>query len=180
MVKRNDSTFFKIFEFPKIPITFVLFFFYNKTKAIILAWKPNLKLFIGWSFPWQKNHVDGVRNFQARSNLKQWKRHLAFVVYKRRRKAVVGIAENHKRFFPDPKDKEMAAVEIGYKKKLKPCNIGRCQSRKKWRTCTRSRARLLFKLYQRGIRILYGMRKHEDFRSNSKLQIADSDYIFCS
>lgn len=68
----------------------------------------------------KKTTWDGVRNFQARSNLKAMKKgDIAFVYHTGEEKAVVGLAEITKEFFPDPKDKEWAAVEIGYKKKLK-------------------------------------------------------------
>ncbi|HTH54455.1 MAG TPA: EVE domain-containing protein [Cyclobacteriaceae bacterium] len=68
----------------------------------------------------KKTTWDGVRNFQARSNLKAMKKgDLAFVYHTGDEKAVVGLAEITKEFFPDPKDKDWAAIEIGYKKKLK-------------------------------------------------------------
>ena len=68
----------------------------------------------------KKTTWDGVRNFQARSNLKAMKKgDIAFVYHTGEEKAVVGLAEITKEFFPDPKDKEWAAVEISYKKKLK-------------------------------------------------------------
>ena len=68
----------------------------------------------------KKTTWDGVRNFQARNNLKAMKKgDLAFVYHSGEEKSVVGVAEITKEFFPDPKDKEWAAVEIGYKKKLK-------------------------------------------------------------
>ena len=68
----------------------------------------------------KKTTWDGVRNFQARSNLKAMKKgDLVFVYHSGEEKAVIGIAEITKEFFPDPKDKEWAAVEIGVKRKLK-------------------------------------------------------------
>jgi predicted RNA-binding protein with PUA-like domain len=68
----------------------------------------------------KKTTWDGVRNFQARSNLKAMKKgDIAFVYHTGEEKAVVGLAEITKEFFPDPKDKDWAAVEIGFKKKLK-------------------------------------------------------------
>ncbi len=81
----------------------------------------------------KKTTWDGVRNFQARSNLKAMKKgDLAFVYHTGEEKAVVGIAEITKEFFPDPKDKEWAAVEIGYKKKLKtPVTLAAVKAEKK-------------------------------------------------
>jgi len=68
----------------------------------------------------KKTTWDGVRNFQARNNLKAMKKgDLAFVYHSGDDKAVVGIAEISKEFFADPKDKDWAAVEISHKKKLK-------------------------------------------------------------
>lgn len=63
---------------------------------------------------------DGVRNFQARNNLKAMKKgDLAFIYHSMDDKAVVGIAEIIREHFPDPKDQDWAAVEIKPFKKLK-------------------------------------------------------------
>src|SRR5271154_6899239 len=68
----------------------------------------------------KKTTWDGVRNFQARSNLKAMKKgDLAFIYHSGEDKSIIGMAEITKEFFPDPKDKEWVAVEIGHKKKLK-------------------------------------------------------------
>src|SRR5260221_8948425 len=67
-----------------------------------------------------KTTWDGVRNFQARNNLKAMKKgDLVFVYHSGEEKSIIGLAEITKEFFPDPKDKEWFAVEIGHKKKLK-------------------------------------------------------------
>ena len=67
-----------------------------------------------------KTDWTGVRNFQARNNLKAMKKgDLVFFYHSGEEKAIVGIAEISKEFFPDPKDKEWIAVEITHKKKLK-------------------------------------------------------------
>ena len=81
----------------------------------------------------KKTTWDGVRNFQARSNLKAMKKgDIAFVYHTGEEKAVVGLAEITKEFFPDPKDKDWAAVEIGYKKKLKkPVPLSEVKAEKK-------------------------------------------------
>ena len=63
---------------------------------------------------------DGVRNFQARNNLKAMKKgDLAFFYYSNEGKAIIGIAEVSKEAFPDPKDNNWAAVELKPNKKLK-------------------------------------------------------------
>jgi predicted RNA-binding protein with PUA-like domain len=68
----------------------------------------------------KKTTWDGVRNFQARSNIKAMKKgDLVFVYHTGEEKSVVGIAEITKEFFPDPKDTVWSAIEIGPKKKLK-------------------------------------------------------------
>jgi predicted RNA-binding protein with PUA-like domain len=81
----------------------------------------------------KKTTWDGVRNFQARNNLKAMKKgDLAFVYHSGEQKSVVGLAEITKEFFPDPKDKEWAAVEIGYQKKLKnPVSLSAIKAEKK-------------------------------------------------
>lgn len=81
----------------------------------------------------KKTTWDGVRNFQARNNLKAMKKgDLAFVYHSGEEKSVVGLAEITKEFFPDPKDKDWAAVEIGHKKKLKkPVSLSNIKSEKK-------------------------------------------------
>jgi len=69
---------------------------------------------------------DGVRNFQARNNLKAMKKgDLAFIYHSMEDKAVVGIAEISKEFYPDPKDKEWVAVDLKPVRKLKfPIELG--------------------------------------------------------
>ncbi len=63
---------------------------------------------------------DGVRNFQARNNLKAMKKgDLTFIYHSMDDKAVIGIAEITREYFPDPKDKDWAAVEIKPMQKLK-------------------------------------------------------------
>jgi len=68
----------------------------------------------------KKTVWDGVRNFQARNNLKAMKKgDLVFIYHSMDDKAVVGIAKVTKEFFPDPKDNDWASVEISPVKKLK-------------------------------------------------------------
>lgn len=62
----------------------------------------------------------GVRNFQARNNLKTMKKGDKVLFYHSvSEKAVVGIAEVSKEFYPDPTDENWVAVELKPVKKLK-------------------------------------------------------------
>ncbi len=76
---------------------------------------------------------DGVRNFQARNNLKAMKKgDLAFIYHSMDDKAVIGIAEIIREHFPDPKDKDWAAVEIKPVQKLKnTVNLGTIKQEKR-------------------------------------------------
>ncbi len=76
---------------------------------------------------------DGVRNFQARNNLKAMKKgDLAFIYHSMDDKAVIGIAEITREHFPDPKDKDWAAVEIKPVQKLKnTVNLGTIKQEKR-------------------------------------------------
>lgn len=69
---------------------------------------------------------NGVRNFQARNNLKAMKKgDLAFIYHSMEDKAAVGIAEIIKEFYPDPKDNDWVAVDIKPVSKLKsPVELG--------------------------------------------------------
>lgn len=63
---------------------------------------------------------DGVRNFQARNNLKAMKKgDQAFVYHTGEDKAIIGIAEIVKEAYPEPKDKDWIAVDLKPVKKLK-------------------------------------------------------------
>jgi predicted RNA-binding protein with PUA-like domain len=63
---------------------------------------------------------DGVRNFQARNNLKAMKKDdLAFLYHSNEDKAVIGIVKIIKENYPDPKDKEWIVVDIAPVEKLK-------------------------------------------------------------
>jgi len=63
---------------------------------------------------------DGVRNFQARSNLKKMKvGDKVFVYHTGEQKAVVGIASVIKEGYPEPADNEWTAVDLAPEKKLK-------------------------------------------------------------
>ena len=65
---------------------------------------------------------DGVRNYQARNNLKKMKNgDLCFFYHSNIGKEIVGIVEVVKEAFLDPTDKKKAfvAVKVRFKKKLK-------------------------------------------------------------
>jgi predicted RNA-binding protein with PUA-like domain len=67
-----------------------------------------------------KTDWTGVRNFQARNNLKAMKKgDKVFFYHSVTEKAVVGIAEVSKEAYPDPTDEKWIAVEIKPVKKVK-------------------------------------------------------------
>lgn len=67
-----------------------------------------------------KTGWDGVRNFQARNNLKAMKKgDLAFIYHSGDEKSIIGIAKIIKENYPDPKDNDWIAVEIAPVKRLK-------------------------------------------------------------
>lgn len=76
---------------------------------------------------------DGVRNFQARNNLKAMKKgDFTFIYHSMDDKAVIGIAEITREYFPDPKDNAWVAVEIKPVKKLKnPVTLGDIKQEKR-------------------------------------------------
>ena len=68
----------------------------------------------------KKTVWDGVRNFQARNNLKNMKKgDLAFFYHSGEDKAIVGIGKILKDGYPEPKDNNWIAVDIASDKKLK-------------------------------------------------------------
>ncbi len=68
----------------------------------------------------KKTVWDGVRNFQARNNLKNMKKgDLAFFYHSGEDKAIVGIGKIIKEGYPEPKDNNWIAVDIAPDKKLK-------------------------------------------------------------
>jgi predicted RNA-binding protein with PUA-like domain len=63
---------------------------------------------------------DGVRNFQARNNLKAMKKgDLVFIYHSNEGKEIIGIAKITKEGYPDPKDTDWVVVDIAPEKKLK-------------------------------------------------------------
>jgi predicted RNA-binding protein with PUA-like domain len=68
----------------------------------------------------KKGVWDGVRNFQARSNMKGMKKgDLVFVYHTGDEKAIVGIAKVVAEAYPEPKDKDWVAVDLSPEKPLK-------------------------------------------------------------
>jgi predicted RNA-binding protein with PUA-like domain len=90
------------------------------------------------TFSWEdlardkKTVWDGVRNFQARSNLKSMKKEdIVFIYHTGDEKAIVGLAKIAKEAYPDPKDKDWVVVEISADKKLKkPVSLAEVKSTK--------------------------------------------------
>ena len=65
---------------------------------------------------------DGVRNYQARNNLKQMKKNdLCFFYHSVTEKSIVGIVKVVKEYYPDPTDKtdRFVVVDVKATKKLK-------------------------------------------------------------
>jgi predicted RNA-binding protein with PUA-like domain len=81
----------------------------------------------------KKGVWDGVRNFQARKNIKEMKKgDLAFFYHTGDEKSIVGTATIAKESYPDPKDKEWAAVDITPKEKLKnPVSLAQIKADKR-------------------------------------------------
>lgn len=68
----------------------------------------------------KKGVWDGVRNFQARSNMKAMKKgDLVFFYHTGEEKAIVGIAKVVTEAYPEPKDKDWVAVDLTPEKPLK-------------------------------------------------------------
>ena len=78
---------------------------------------------------------DGVRNYQARNNLKEMKKNdLCFFYHSVTEKSVVGIVKVVKEHYPDPTDKtrRFVAVDIEVVKKLKnPVSLDQIKENKK-------------------------------------------------
>jgi predicted RNA-binding protein with PUA-like domain len=81
----------------------------------------------------KKTVWDGVRNFQARKNLKSMQKGDVVMVYHTGdEKSVVGLAKVLKEAYPDPKDKDWVVVEISPEKKLKkPVALSQIKALKK-------------------------------------------------
>ncbi len=68
----------------------------------------------------KKTIWDGVRNYQARNNLREMKKGDSVLFYHSvSEKSVVGVAEVSKEHFPDPSDEKWSVVEIKAVEKLR-------------------------------------------------------------
>lgn len=76
---------------------------------------------------------DGVRNFQARANLKSMKKgDRVFIYHTGDEKAIIGMASVLKEAYPDPKDPDWVVVDLGAEKKFKkPVTLSQIKSIKK-------------------------------------------------
>ncbi len=81
----------------------------------------------------KKTVWDGVRNFQARNNLKAMKKgDWVFIYHTGSEKAVVGTAKVTKEAYPDPKDNAWLVIELAPHQKLKnPVTLVRVKADKK-------------------------------------------------
>ena len=81
----------------------------------------------------KKTIWDGVRNFQARSNMKKMEKGDAvFVYHTGDEKAIVGQAQVTKSPYPDPKDGDWVVVELSPGKALKkPVTLAQIKSDKR-------------------------------------------------
>ena len=103
-------------------------------KYWLLKSEPNT-----WSWNDQVNEGasmwDGVRNYQARNNLKKMKIHdYCFFYHSVNEKSIVGIVEVVKTYYPDPTDKERKFVVVDVKpiKKLdNPVSLKQIKENKK-------------------------------------------------
>ena len=82
----------------------------------------------------KKTVWDGVRNFQARSNLKGMKKgDLVFFYHTGDEKAIVGIGKIIKEGYPEPNDKDWVAVDIAPERKLKnPVTLAQIKADKRF------------------------------------------------
>jgi predicted RNA-binding protein with PUA-like domain len=80
-----------------------------------------------------KTTWDGVRNFQARSNLKKMQNgDQVFIYHTGDEKAIIGLAKVVKEPYPDPKDKDWVVVDLAPGKKLKkPVSLSKIKADKR-------------------------------------------------
>jgi predicted RNA-binding protein with PUA-like domain len=81
----------------------------------------------------KKTVWDGVRNFQARSNMKKMEKgDIVFVYHTGEEKAIIGQAQVTKSAYPDPKDAEWVVIELSPGKPLKkPVSLAQIKSDKR-------------------------------------------------
>jgi predicted RNA-binding protein with PUA-like domain len=82
----------------------------------------------------KKTGWDGVRNFQARNNLKAMKKgDKVFIYHSMDDKSIIGIAKITREHYPDPSDENWVAVEIAPVKKLKnPLSLAQIKGDKRF------------------------------------------------
>jgi predicted RNA-binding protein with PUA-like domain len=82
----------------------------------------------------KKGSWDGVRNFQARTNMKAMKKgDVAFIYHTGDEKAIVGIAKVLKEHYPDPADEAWVVVDLVPEKKLKnPVTLSQIKADKRF------------------------------------------------
>jgi predicted RNA-binding protein with PUA-like domain len=91
------------------------------------------------TYSWQdlkrdkKTSWDGVRNFQARNNLKAMKKgDMVFIYHSMDEKAVVGIGKIVKENYPDPKEPDWVLIDVAAEKALKkPVTLAQIKSDKR-------------------------------------------------
>ena len=78
---------------------------------------------------------DGVRNYQARNNLKEMKKNdLCFFYHSVKERSIIGIVKVVKEYYPDPTDKteRFVVVDVKATKKLKnPVSLDQIKENKK-------------------------------------------------
>ena len=81
----------------------------------------------------KKTVWDGVRNFQARSNMKKMEKgDTVFIYHTGGEKAIVGEAQVTRSAFPDPKEPDWVVVELSPGKPLKkPVSLAQIKSDKR-------------------------------------------------
>jgi predicted RNA-binding protein with PUA-like domain len=81
----------------------------------------------------KKGTWDGVRNFQARSNMKGMEKgDKVFVYHTGDEKSIIGIAKVVREHYPEPKDPDWVAVDLSPEKKLKkPISLSQVKSDKR-------------------------------------------------
>lgn len=76
---------------------------------------------------------DGIRNFQARRNLKEIKKgDVALFYHTGDEKSIIGLAKVVKEHYPEPKDPDWVVIEISPEKKLKkPVSLAQIKADKR-------------------------------------------------
>jgi predicted RNA-binding protein with PUA-like domain len=81
----------------------------------------------------KKTTWDGVRNFQARSNMKAIKKgDIVFFYHTGEEKSIVGLAKASSDPYPEPKDPDWVVIDLVPEKKLKkPVSLSQIKSEKR-------------------------------------------------